>query len=153
MEATVAALQQQLQELNQRVVVAETAAAAAQAAATSTPNGPGGPAATSTVSRDILDTRVLGKPDVFQGDQKSWRDWAIVMRSYSGLVDVTLVQLMKEAEVSTTPVLRAVLEEPAARSSFRLYHILLMLCKGQALDRLITAGEGEGLEGWRLLVE
>ena len=53
--------------------------------------GNGGPA----VRADILDTRVLGKPDSFAGDQKAWRDWSIVMRSYAGLVDNGLSVLMK----------------------------------------------------------
>ena len=149
MEAVVEQLRQQIADLSARLQAAETA----QAAATPTPGattngGPGGPP-----RADILDTRVLGKPEHFSGDQKSWRDWAIVMRSYAGLVDNQLSTLMRNAETSIVPVLNATLEDPQERSSFRLYHILLMLCKGQALDRLMTAGEGEGLEGWRLLVD
>jgi hypothetical protein len=36
--------------------------------------------------------------------------------------------------------------------SSQLYYILVMICKGSALTRVVSAGPGEGIEPWRSLV-
>ena len=58
---------------------------------------------------------------------------------------------MDAAEASETPVLCAVLGTAAAKLSTVLYYILMMLCRGTALDTVVNCGVGEGLEGWRQL--
>ena len=58
---------------------------------------------------------------------------------------------MENSEVSTVPVLRAILSTDEAHSSQTLYYVLMMLCRGPALDVIVNAGRGEGLDAWRQL--
>ena len=59
---------------------------------------------------------------------------------------------MKTAEASQVPVLNTALDADPAQASQQLYFVLVMLCKGQALDIVIYSGQGEGLEAWRQLI-
>ena len=100
-----------------------------------------------------IDTRNLGRPESFDGTDVKWRDWAVVFRSYASLVNPRLERLMKAAEANPGPVLRGQLvSDDERQSSLDLYHLLLHLTKGSALDRVINSGEGEGLEAWRNLI-
>ena len=57
------------------------------------------------------------------------------------------------AETDRSPQLNATLSEDKIEVSRQLCWMLLMLLKGPSLHILLNAGDGEGLEGWRLLVE
>eukprot|EP00973_Karenia_brevis_P071499 9934181-Karenia_brevis.AAC.1 len=59
---------------------------------------------------------------------------------------------MEAAEESDTPCLLAsVVEAADRRACTKLYNILLMVCKEKALNRVVNAGQNEGLEAWRQL--
>ena len=103
------------------------------------------------VMHGVVDSRLLGKPDHFDGSAH-WRDWSVVFRSYASAVNSRLGQLIAAAEQSTTPVLTAAMASPDSEWSQQLYHMLVMLCKESALTRVINAGHGNGLESWRQLV-
>ena len=45
----------------------------------------------------------------------------------------------------------AVLPEDQRAISNQLYYMLIVLNMQQSLDRIVSAGTGEGLEAWRLL--
>ena len=61
---------------------------------------------------------------------------------------------MNEAEVSLVPVLRAgQLDEDVQGAMGDLYHVLVNITRGSALDKVVNAGEFEGLEAWRQLVQ
>ena len=96
----------------------------------------------------IVDTRVLGKPDHFSG--QNWRDWSTVFRAYTAATDPRLGQAMASAEVMDTPCLNVSLSTEQAALSTHLYYMLIMLCKEGALTRVVNAGPNEGLEAWRL---
>ena len=98
-----------------------------------------------------IDTRNLGKPEIFNGEAAKWRDWSLVLRSYISAVDHNAVALMNRAEVSPNPVLNLTLDAAAAAISAQLYYVLVMTCRGTALDRVVNAGHSEGLEAWRQL--
>ena len=90
-----------------------------------------------------VDTRNLGRPEAFDGTDAKWRDWSIVFKSYSLLMTPRLEVLMREAEQSDVPEQRASLKSKENRAaSSDLYHLLLHLTRGQALDRTINAGDG-----------
>ena len=91
-------------------------------------------------------------PDHCDGVQERWRDWSTVMRAYTSVVDPRLGPQMPEAERSETPELRATLPQQEAESSSSLYFILLMLCRGAALDQVVKSGPSEGLEAWRQMI-
>ena len=60
---------------------------------------------------------------------------------------------MDAAEISDVPVLLATIGPESVRRSNQLYYMLIMLSKGSALSRIVSAGTGEGLEAWRLMVQ
>jgi len=145
MQAEVTALRAALDAEQQARVALEATVAGA---------GGGGAATTVTKRRIGIDTRNLGRPDSFDGTDGRWRDWSIVFRSYSLLVNPLLGQLMEQAERLDVPALATTLASDAHKEAAgELYHLLLHLTKGAALDRVVNAGQAEGLEAWRSLVQ
>ena len=82
---------------------------------------------------------------------KGWKDWSVVMRSYTGAAVAGLGQHMARVETMAIPALNLTLDQQGRQVSEQLYYILVMTCRGSALTRVITCGTGEGLEGWRQL--
>ena len=136
---TVRALQGRQGQLEQELVAARGAAA-------------GRPSERPVLGVGI-DTRLLGKPQEFHGEADKWKDWAAVFRGYAGAAVPRLGLAMATAETDRSPQLNATLSEDKVEVSRQLYWMLLMLLKGPSLHILLNAGDGEGLEGWRLLVE
>ena len=65
-----------------------------------------------------------------------------------------LQQLMENAAKSDVPIPNATMREGVDRAaSARLYWMMLMICKGAALNTVFLAGDSEGLEAWRQLTE
>ena len=147
-------METQNQELNQRLMAAqqqiqqtESTAAAAVAASRqvgrSAPPGPG---------EQRIDTRLLGRPEMFDSITVRWKDWPIVFRAYMGAAVPLLKDLMKDAEASDAPKLNVSLSnDDEMAASQQLYFVLIMQTKGEPLDIVVNAGNGEGLEAWRLL--
>ena len=98
-----------------------------------------------------VDARQLGKPEVFTGEDKKWRGWELIFRSYATLVNSRLGDLMRQAESSPIAVDMPVMSDEERRAGRELYHILISLVRGPALDKVVNAGEYNGLEAWRLL--
>eukprot|EP00973_Karenia_brevis_P075839 10536956-Karenia_brevis.AAC.1 len=46
-----------------------------------------GATAASGSQQGVVDTRVLGRPESFKGEDAAWKDWSIVMRSCTALVE------------------------------------------------------------------
>ena len=83
-----------------------------------------------------VDTGLLGKPGDFSGAQ----DGAAVPR---------LQKLMEDAAKAAAPILNAtILEEDDRAASAQLYWMMIMICKGAALNIVFLAGDSEGLEAW-----
>ena len=55
-------------------------------------------AASAGKSSTFLDTRVLGKPENFDGAEARWPDWSIVVCAYMSLVNAKLGVLLAAAE-------------------------------------------------------
>merc|ERR1711963_927165 len=53
-----------------------------------------------------VDTRALGRPSMFDGQDVKWRDWSVVFKSYAGLVNERLATLMAPAETAEPATLR-----------------------------------------------
>ena len=69
---------QQIAELQSQVQRAQTEAAASAAAGANPP-----PRGDNFGANRIVDTRLLGRPDNFDGTPGSWRDWSTTFRAYS----------------------------------------------------------------------
>ena len=108
-------------------------------------------AASAVVPGGTIDTRLIGRPDNFDGGN-TWRDWSTVFRSYASAVSPRLGDLLAHSEAQANPVLNAALPASDAALSAQLHFMLVMLCKEAALARVVNAGTREGLEGWRALV-
>jgi len=155
------ALQQQVRNLLAEVQQARAEAAAANSAAANAgaaAQAEATAAAAATVGGkggqpQHLDLRALRSLDGFDGTQKAWRDWSLVVRNYAALVDPCLPPLMQAAEAGTADVMNSLMDPANAAASEKLYFLLIVSCKGQALDRLVNAGNGQGVLGWRFLCE
>ena len=131
MNATVGAMRQEV--LEARAIQANTAQAPYRMEAT-------------------VDTRTLGKPDHFNGGDKDWGDWPIVFRSYAAAVSNVLGTWMPWSEAQDVIVMNEALgSQEAIGASRQLYYILIMLTRHGALDIVVNAGQGNGLEAWRKL--
>ena len=109
-------------------------------------------ARTSTVARSVVDTRGLGKPDTFDGNSAKWRDWKVVMTSYTAAVNTDLATLMIQAESTEDAIQNAVIGTLGEReASEQLAFMLVMLCRGAALDQVVNSGPSEGATAWRSL--
>ena len=100
----------------------------------------------------MVDTRLLGRPDIYHGDATKWRDWKLVFTAFCGAVNTRMEELM--TEVATDSV-RKTNEERSAEDrqiSIQLSFMLSLLLRGQALDKIRNSVEPRnGLETWRLL--
>ena len=96
-----------------------------------------------TAAGQVVDTRVLGRPDKWDGSEKAWPNWSFVMKAFAGAIDQALSADMTTAECSTDAVSNDTMtgEKKKARS-VQLYFVLIMLCSGRALDRIANAPHG-----------
>ena len=78
-----------------------------------------------------------------------------MFKSYAGLVNERLASMMGPAETANPAQLRNdVLADDGSRAASRdLFHLLLHLTTGPALDRVVNCGDGEGLLAWHRVVE
>ena len=98
-----------------------------------------------------MDTRLLAKPGDFSGAQEAWRDWSPVFKGYAG---AAVARLQKHAAKAAAPIPNAtILEDDDRAASAQLHWMMLMICKGAALNTVFLAGDSEGPEAWRQLTE
>ena len=101
-----------------------------------------------------VETRLLGKPSDFSGAQDAWRDWSTVFNGCAGAAIPRLQKLTDDAAKAAAPIPNATIPEENNRAaSTQLYWMMLMICKGAALNIVFLAGDSEGLEAWRQLTE
>ena len=99
-----------------------------------------------TAAGQVLDTRVLGRPDKWDGSEKAWPNWSFVMKAYAGAIDQDLSADMTTAECSTDAMSNDAMTGERKARSVQLYFVLIMLCTGRALDRIANAPHGWGME-------
>ena len=96
------------------------------------------------VQAGVVDTRVIGKPDQFDGDPMKHADGSFKLRSY--------LEELTKTESSSTPRLNANLGSEESALSTQMYYILVMTTAGAALDKCHNASVNEGFEAWRQFV-
>ena len=94
----------------------------------------------------VVDTRVIGKPDQFDGDPMKYANWSFKLRSSLGAVDQRYRQELATTEASSTPRLNATLGSEESGLSTQMYYIPVMTIAGAALDKCQNAGVNEGFE-------
>ena len=68
-----------------------------------------------------------------------------MLRSYATLANPALEFLLRKVEALKTPIVMTTLVEEERRAGRELYHILVSIVRGQALDKAVNAGELNGL--------
>ena len=98
-------------------------------------------------------------PDAFSSADKDWPDWAVKFRSFTAsycrgqVGEVLAVVEAHRTDASTVEDLARSGFDPAPReAAMQLYHALISTCTGLALRLVRKAGDGEGFEAWRLLL-
>ena len=77
-----------------------------------------------------------------------------MFKGYAGAAVPRLPKLMEEAMKAEVPIPNAtILEEDDRAASAQLYWMLLMICKGAALNIVFLAGDSEGLVALGLLTD
>eukprot|EP00971_Amphidinium_carterae_P297177 5903734-Amphidinium_carterae.1 len=136
------ALQGQVQHLTTQLTTA-------QQQATNVSGPVGGTSATGTV-----DTRALGKPDVFDGVEAKWHDFRVIFKAYCSCLNQRLGTLMSNVEGNLSGSYTNQGLDPRDMScSIQLYYILRLLCRQQPLTLIVNSGEQKGLTAWQRLVE
>ena len=111
--------------------------------------------ATSTTTQrqpGDVDTRVIGRPDKFEGDPMEYADRSFRLRSYLGAVDQWYQLEPTTTEASSTPRLDANLGSEASCLSTQMYYTLEMTTTGSASDKCHSAGMNEGFEARKQFV-
>jgi hypothetical protein len=88
----------------------------------------------------IVDTRTLGKPEIFKSDPSEYCDWSFVLKSYLACISPDYIDLLDRIAGDR-------------KLSTQLCYILVMLVKGWAVDVVQNTGPGEGAESMRRLEE
>ena len=146
MEQQIQHLIERQQQLEAALTLEQAARTALEARATATPRGE------ESQQRTNIDTRLLGKPDRFDGSDSSWKDWEFVTRSYLMAAIGGIGQGLQTAESEPNMQVQNVHLNPEQRgASTQLYFALVMLTTGRALDKVQGAGAGEGFQAWREL--
>ena len=74
----------------------------------------------ATSAGQVVDTRVLGRPDEWDGSEKAWPDWSFVMKAYAGAIDQELSTVMNGAEISTDALSSERMTPPVKSRSVQL---------------------------------
>ena len=136
-------LTHQLQELATRQQQAEAALLEERAAIRALENQNNQARAPPTASAlGMVDTRLLGKPEKWNGTDAAWKDWRFVVRAYLQAAMPTIGDLLDRAEGDTTQVECEHLSVEEKASSQQLYYVLVLLTSDRALDKVQAAGEG-----------
>ena len=128
-------LQQQLQELATRQQQAEAALIEERAARVSLEAQIGqARAAPTSSSLGMVDTRLLGKPEKWNGADNTWKDWRFVVRAYLQAAMPTIGNLLDRAEGDVAQVECEHLSAEDKNASQQLYYVLVLLTTDRALD-------------------
>ena len=105
--------------------------------------------AVSPFESRLVDTRVIGKPDMYYGEREKWRDWSMVLKAYMMAVDPDYVDAYGVMDHDATPRNNASLSPRSKKMSMQLYYVLVMLSRAKAQDKLNVVGQGEGCVAWQ----
>ena len=85
------------------------------------------------------------QPESFSGEDIGWRDWSRVFRTWAGRSQPGDEATVTELDLRLDDLGSAEMKSVAAA----FYRALILFCKGDALKIVLTKQEGEGFEAWR----
>ena len=126
---------QQLQQMQGEIGQMRAQMASSNASAASPPS--------VTDPSRIIDTRVIGKPDMFYGEKEKWKDWSFQLRIYMMAVNQVYSEMFGRIDDADVPMQNRALSPRSRSLSMQLYYVLAMLCRAKAQDKINTVTEGE----------
>ena len=103
---------------------------------------------------NLIDTKTLGKPATWGGDEERWEEWSFQMRSWLGCLHQNAVAVLRDAEVQSAVLTHAALESDELRQlSIAIFHALTMTMRGGPALILRQVEFGCGVEAWRVLFQ
>jgi len=129
-------LLRRLQQLELAVQASTAAAAAAEARATAAERQLAAmQSAAATTGRDrpeIVDTKILQKPQVFTGNDSDWANWSFKMTAYAAALDGELAKLMEACKtVKAAGIMNIQVGPQTAARSRQLYYIMVLKAQGK----------------------
>jgi len=113
-------------------------------------------ASSSSAARDplseaarIIDTRVIGKPDLWHGEKEKFPDWSFTFKGLMVAIDSRYQEIFERVENSVEPLNNNDLDGVNRHLSTQLYYILVVLSRDKAQDKIRKITAGEGFEVWR----
>ena len=104
------------------------------------------------MASQVIDTRQIGKFQVYNNVQDKWNDWKFQFVSWLSLVKAEFPTLLDQAEKSATVVLMPD-NEVVKNLAIQLYAILAISTQGRGLRAVRSVKERNGFEAWRQLVD
>jgi len=100
----------------------------------------------------VLDTRSLTKISHFSGEEKDWPGWDFTFRSYLGLLNPRIKELLGHAVQLEEPPDFDEMGEANQQLANQLFHLLVMLCdKGKPVPILMSIDRENGFAAYRTL--
>eukprot|EP00975_Prorocentrum_lima_P040382 8476122-Prorocentrum_lima.AAC.1 len=86
----------------------------------------------------LLDTRSIGRPRDFSGEEADWHAWVFAFRSYCALLAPGMEAAMERCERMTEELDPESYGDEGVALAGQLYHLLVTLCqKGRAVAVLM----------------
>ena len=111
----------------------------------------GGASSSRDRPQSYVDTRLLTKPNVFDGNLNEWPIWVFDVRTYLSAISPAMLDLMRRREGSEGEILNLTEDEQAMNG--QLYYVLVSLTKGDAKQKLRKLMAGNGAEAWAELLK
>ena len=153
MEARLTALENRLRQAERALVVERLARQTAEVAQQTVGTWPAG------VDAEEIGTLPMFSGDVDlseQTDSVPWSQWSLTIRSYFGKFNRTTAWMLQQVETSVDdPIItdNTVMTRAEKRFSAQAYCVLVLTCRGKALQVVQRVPRGFGFEAWRQLCE
>ena len=153
MEARLTALENRLRQTERALVVERLARQTAEVAQQTVGTWPAG------VDAEGIGTLPMSSGDVYSSEQTNsvpWSHWSLTIRSYFGKFNRTTAWMLQQVETSVDdPIITdyTVMTRGEKRFSAQAYCVLVLTCRGKALQVVQRVPRGFWFEAWRQLYE
>ena len=94
----------------------------------------------------VVDTRILGRPERFDGKDAGWYDFKFEFENYMGAVNSTVVEMMEVAAKQQDMIPMSVMTADQKAVSQQLFYAMAMLVRGTARRILRKVKFKNGME-------
>ena len=109
--------------------------------------------------KTLIDNKGLGKPSVYDNDEKNFLKWArrttnFMSSVYKGLTPILQQAVDQDEAIAWHVFSNSIIDvnnEDLEDMNDQIYHCLMALTDGESFDLVVGSGEGQGFEAWRKL--